>query len=64
MKTGRHYHSMTILGGQMVVAGGENIDILTSVETLNTTNWVETDNLNGGRSQHAAVMIDAGLIFC
>ena len=43
LNTGRSYHSLTIINGQMVVAGGNNE--ITSVETLNGTEWVETNNL-------------------
>ena len=43
LSTGRWYHSLTMINGQMVVAGGENH--ITSVETLNGTEWVETNNL-------------------
>ena len=43
LSTGRYYHSLTMINGQMVVAGGENH--ITSVETLNGTEWVETNNL-------------------
>ena len=39
------YHSLTFVSGQMVVAGGENE--IASVETLDGTEWVETNNLKG-----------------
>ena len=43
LTTGRSWHSLTIINGQMVVAGG--MDKITSVETLNGTEWVQTNNL-------------------
>ena len=41
--TARAFHSLTIVNGQMVVAGGMNE--ITSVETLNGTEWIQTNNL-------------------
>jgi len=62
LSTGRNWHSLTIINGQMVVAGGDNE--ITSVETLNGTEWVQTNNLKVGRDHHAALSIPAGLISC
>ena len=41
--TARAFHSLTIVNGQMVVAGGS--PEITSVETLNGTEWIQTNNL-------------------
>ena len=41
--TARAFHSLTIINGQMVVAGGD--PEITSVETLNGTEWIQTNNL-------------------
>ena len=41
--TARSYHSLTIVSGEIVVAGGENE--IVSVERLNGTGWVQTNNL-------------------
>merc|ERR1712130_122116 len=60
--TARDFHSLTIVNGQMVVAGGE--PLLTSVETLNGTEWIQTNNLKAGRANHAAVSVPAGLLTC
>ena len=61
----------------MVVAGGNNE--ITSVETLNGTEWVQTNNLKVnffhiflvisssfkvGRDTHAAVVVPAGALSC
>ena len=76
LNTGRSYHTLTIINGQMVVAGGNNE--ITSVETLNGTEWVETNNLKVhfshfpcnfiffkvGRDMHAAVVVPAGALSC
>ena len=43
LNTGRSLDTLTIINGKMVVAGGENE--ITSVETLNGTEWVQTNNL-------------------
>ena len=43
LATARSYHSLTIVGGQLVVAGGENE--IASVETLNGREWIQTSNL-------------------
>jgi len=60
--TARTYHSLTIVNGQMVVAGGGAL--ITSVETLNGTEWIPMNNLKAGRAQHAAVSVPAGLLTC
>ena len=41
--TARSYHSLTIVGGHVVVAGDENE--ISSVETFNGTKWIQTSNL-------------------
>ena len=45
--TARDWHSLTIVHGQMVVAGGDRggETLTTSVETLNGTKWIQTNNL-------------------
>lgn len=62
MSTARSYHSLTFVSRQMVVAGGENE--IASVETLDGTDWVETNNLKVGRDHHAALSIPATLLSC
>ena len=62
MNTARDFHGLTLLGGQLVVAGGEPDH--TSVETWDGTSWVKSDNLATGRWRHAAVSIPAGMITC
>merc|ERR1711915_252239 len=62
MKTNRYSHSLSIVNGQLVAAGGYNV--LTSVETLNGTEWIVTNNLHSGRHLHAAVSVPAGIITC
>jgi len=61
--TARSSHSLTIVNGQMVVAGGYP-GLITSVETLNGTEWIQTNNLKAGRQDHAAVSVPAGLLTC
>merc|ERR1719309_118503 len=60
MKTNRVVHSLSIVNGQLVAAGGYNNGQLTSVETLNGTEWIVTNNLKSGRMNHAAVSVPAG----
>merc|ERR1711915_932926 len=62
MKTNRYSHSLSIVNGQLVAAGG--YDMLTSVETLNGTEWIVNNNLHSGRDRHAAVSVPAGFITC
>jgi len=62
MKTNRYLHSLSIVNEQLVAAGG--YDLLTSVETLNGTEWIITNNLKSGRMNHAAVSVPAGFITC
>ena len=70
LETARGYHTMTVVSGQMIVAGGYNSSwtntsgLLTSVETLNGTHWVQSNNLKVGRNYHTAVTIEAGKISC
>jgi len=60
--TARYWHSLTKVNGQMVVAGG--VTEITSVETLNGTEWIQTNNLKAGRGRHTAVSVPAGLLTC
>merc|ERR1711915_85251 len=62
MKTNRYSHTLSIVNGNLVAAGGYNR--LNSVETLNGTEWIVTNNLQSGRYQHAAVNVPAGIITC
>merc|ERR1711915_604416 len=62
MKTNRYSHSLSIVNGKLVAAGGYRR--LTSVETLNGTEWIVTNNLQSGRDLHAAVSVPAGIITC
>merc|ERR1719369_2424401 len=55
MKTNRDSHSLSIVNGQLVAAGGYLM--LSSVETLNGTEWILTNNLPSGRDRHAAVSV-------
>merc|ERR1711915_462637 len=66
MKTNRYWHSLSIVNGQLVAAGGVDMNgyRLTSVETLNGTDWIVTNNLKTDRSSHAAVSVPAGIITC
>ena len=67
LTTGRGYSSMTMLGGDLIVSGGlDGYDFLSSVEMWNGSNWVESNNqrLEVGRSGHAAVSIEAGILSC
>ena len=65
MKTNRVFHSLSIVNGQLVAAGGiYNNILLPSVETLNGTEWIVTNNLQAGRDRHAAVSVPAGIITC
>merc|ERR1711915_449766 len=66
MKTNRRYHSLSIVNGKLVAAGGNNVTFyqLTSVETLNGTEWIVTNNLQSPRENHAAVSVPAGIITC
>merc|ERR1711915_78501 len=64
MKTNRVFHSLSIVNGQLVAAGGYDSGLLTSVETLNGTEWIVTNNLQAGRYLHAAVSVPAGIITC
>ena len=62
LKTPRRYHSMTVVNQEMIVAGGYYL--LTSVETLNGTIWLETNNLKVARHHHAAISFPASLLTC
>jgi len=67
MKTNRNHHSLSIVNGNLVAAGGYyNVynGLLTSVETLNGTDWIVNNNLQAGRAEHAAVSVPAGIITC
>jgi len=62
MKTNRYWHSFPIVNEKLVAAGGDNR--LSSVEALNGTEWIVTNNLQSGRERHAAVSVPAGIITC
>jgi len=62
MHTARDFHTMTILGGQLVVAGGEPYH--DKVETFDGTSWTESNSLSTGRYRHAGVSFPAGMISC
>ena len=73
LTTRRGYSSMTMLGGDLIVSGGNNgnngnngLVYLSSVEMWNGSNWVELDDqrLEIGRAEHAAVSIKAGILSC
>merc|ERR1711915_651415 len=66
MKTNRRDHSLSIVNGKLVAAGGNNVTSyqLTSVETLNGAEWIVTNNLQSPRENHAAVSVPAGIITC
>ena len=63
----RSFHSMTMLGSDLIVSGGfGDISETTSVETWNGSKWVKLDEnrLDGFRGAHAAVSIKAGVLSC
>ena len=62
MKTNRYSHTLSIVNGKLVAAGG--YDSSTSMETLNGTEWIVTNILQFGRYKHAAVNVPAGMITC
>ena len=62
MKTNRYAHTLSMVNGKLVAAGGYST--LTSVETLNGTEWIFTNDLHSGRELHAAVSVPAGIITC
>ena len=65
--TGRSFHSMTMLGSDLIVSGGfDQVSGPASVETWNGCTWVELDEnkLDGWRGAHAAVSIKAGVLSC
>jgi len=66
LTTARDFHTMTLLGSQLVIAGGEpDSTAAGSVETWDGTSWVgNTDNLATRRWRHAAVSIPEGMITC
>ena len=61
--TNRYYFSISVVGRQLVVAGGKP-GFLSSIETLNSTKWVETNNLKIGRNEHSAVSVPAAHLSC
>ena len=66
LNVGRTYSPMTMLGGTLIVSGGQ-LDYhlpTTSVETWDGSKWVELNNLMVGRAYHAAVSIKAGKLSC
>ena len=62
--TARAYSPMTILGGNLIMSGGNNPHYLTSVETWNGSSWSKLTNLMVERTSHAAVSIRAGKLSC
>merc|ERR1719378_465527 len=64
MTTNRYSHSLSIVNGKVVAAGGYHNGRLTSVETLNGTEWIVTNILQSGIYKHAAVNVPAGMITC
>ena len=56
--------SLTVVGELLVAAGGEP-GYSTTIETLNTTQWVETEaGLQQGRYAHSAVSLPAEFLSC
>jgi len=66
LTTARDFHTMTLLGGQLVIAGGEPKYTATgSVETWDGTTWVASaENLVISRWRHTAVSFPEGMINC
>merc|ERR1711915_1113644 len=64
MKTTRGFHTLSVVNGKLLAAGGTNGKSLTSVETWNSTDWTITNNLQVAREQHTAVSVPAGMISC
>jgi len=64
--TERRDHSLTVVGGQLAVAGGENTSKLTSIEFSNLTEseWKNENNLKTSRAFHSGVSVPAKLVDC
>ena len=60
----RNSFPMSLVGGQIVVTGGQSSLPLTSVEVFDGTSWVELDQLRAGRAHHVAVSVPAGKLSC
>ena len=60
--TARSFHSLSIVNGQMVVAGGDNE--IASIEAFDGTSWIQMESLKVGRDHHAAVSIPENLLLC
>ena len=61
--TKRSYHSMSLVGQNLVVAGGAP-EILDSVETSSGDTWEEGHSLREERKLHAVLSIEDGMIDC
>ena len=62
LNTARSFHSLSIVNGQMVVAGGDNE--IASIEVFDGTSWIQMESLKVGRDHHAAVSIPENLLLC
>ena len=63
MTSARAYHSLTLVNGQIVAAGGTSL--MATVETFNQTGgWQQTNNLKTGREDQAALSFPAGMLSC
>ena len=62
LNTARSFHSLSIVNGQMVVAGGDNE--IASIEVFDGTSWIQMESLKVGRDHHAAVSIPENLLMC
>lgn len=68
LREGRYGFSMSLLGQQMLVSGGEGWDgddiELSSVEWFNGTSWIPWYGLDEPRTGHIALSVPSGRIFC
>ena len=64
MKTNRWNHSLSIVNGKLVAAGGDDWSASVSAETLIGIEWIITNILQTSRNGHAAVSVPAGIITC
>ena len=62
----RYYHTMTEIGGFMMVAGGISYSngMTATVEVLNGTIWTSSANMTTPRARHASVTIPTSTVFC